>query len=88
MAGKGISKGTLNLRFMQNAQRNEDLTIALSATSLPTDMATGPTATGSLVSLQDDSKWEVSAAVRDAWGIGSKSSEGYVLRSRVDVIRN
>ncbi|EIM80156.1 uncharacterized protein STEHIDRAFT_126149 [Stereum hirsutum FP-91666 SS1] len=76
MAGKGISKGTLNLRFMQNAQRNEDLTIALSGTSLPTDMSTGPTATGSLLSFQDDSKWEVSAAVREAWGTGSKSGGG------------
>ncbi|CAA7261984.1 unnamed protein product [Cyclocybe aegerita] len=51
---KTISKGTLNLKFMQNAQRANQLQ------EVELDRA----------EVQDDGKWEVSQAVRDAWGLG------------------
>ncbi|KAJ3510577.1 hypothetical protein NLJ89_g4595 [Agrocybe chaxingu] len=51
---KTISKGTLNLKFMQNAQRAKQLQ------EVELDRA----------EVQDDGKWEVSQAVRDAWGLG------------------
>lgn len=74
MTGKGISKGTLNLRFMQNAQRNQDLAAASSSKTSGSSSTETNTASSS---TQDESKWEVSAAVKEAWGIGSGS--GYVL---------
>ncbi|KAI0310065.1 hypothetical protein OF83DRAFT_1178946 [Amylostereum chailletii] len=59
-----ISTGTLNLRFMQNAQRVQDKGEAAVAST-----EAGP----SLVS-QDESRWEVSTEVRKAWGISSQAS--------------
>lgn len=51
-----ISKGTLNLRFMQNAQNAEQSVVNESIESL----------------IQDESRWEVAKEVRDAWGMGSE----------------
>ena len=51
-----ISKGTLNLRFMQNAQNAEGNLADESMDSL----------------IQDESRWEVAKEVRDAWGMGSE----------------
>ncbi|KAF8263129.1 hypothetical protein EI94DRAFT_1598969 [Lactarius quietus] len=51
-----ISKGTLNLRFMQNAQNSEQSLANESMESL----------------IQDESRWEVAKEVRDAWGMGSE----------------
>ncbi|KAH9039075.1 hypothetical protein EDB85DRAFT_1859935 [Lactarius pseudohatsudake] len=51
-----ISKGTLNLRFMQNAQNAEQNLADESIESL----------------VQDESRWEVAKEVRDAWGMGSE----------------
>ena len=51
-----ISKGTLNLRFMQNAQNSEKHLVNESMESL----------------IQDESCWEVAKEVRDAWGMGSE----------------
>ncbi|KAH9053827.1 hypothetical protein EDB87DRAFT_1580797 [Lactarius vividus] len=51
-----ISKGTLNLRFMQNAQNAEQNLANESMESL----------------VQDESRWEVAKEVRDAWGMGSE----------------
>ena len=51
-----ISKGTLNLRFMQNAQNSEKDLVDESMESL----------------IQDESRWEVAKEVRDAWGMGSE----------------
>jgi hypothetical protein len=51
-----ISKGTLNLRFMQNAQSVEENLANESMDSL----------------IQDESRWEVAKEVRDAWGMGSE----------------
>lgn len=51
-----ISKGTLNLRFMQNAQSTEKNLANESMESL----------------TQDESRWEVAKEVRDAWGMGSE----------------
>ncbi|KAI9452308.1 hypothetical protein BJY52DRAFT_944054 [Lactarius psammicola] len=48
-----ISKGTLNLRFMQNAQNAEKNHVNESIESL----------------VQDESRWEVAKEVRDAWGM-------------------
>lgn len=53
-----ISKGTLNLRFMQNAQ-NAEKDIANESMEL-------------LIQVQDESRWEVPKEVRDAWGMGSE----------------
>jgi hypothetical protein len=55
-----ISKGTLNLRFMQNGRRAEqDLEIESAET----------------VATKDESHWEVAKEVRDMWGITSSDSE-------------
>lgn len=51
-----ISKGTLNLRFMQNAQNAEKSLVDESIES----------------HVQDESRWEVAKEVRDAWGMGSE----------------
>ncbi|RDB17597.1 hypothetical protein Hypma_001044 [Hypsizygus marmoreus] len=58
MSGKTISKGTLGLRFMQNAQRAKQLK------EVEEDRA----------QVKDDGQWEVDTAVRDAWGTVSSSS--------------
>jgi hypothetical protein len=52
-----ISKGTLNLRFMQNVQNSEKTPVNESMESL---------------TIQDESRWEVAKEVRDAWGMGSE----------------
>jgi hypothetical protein len=54
-----ISKGTLNLRFMQNAQRAEP--------ELETNSADVKQV------IKDESHWEVSKEVKEMWGITSAS---------------
>jgi hypothetical protein len=51
-----ISKGTLNLRFMQNVQNTDKDLENESMESI----------------IQDESRWEVAKEVRDAWGMGSE----------------
>lgn len=53
-----ISKGTLNLRFMQSAQRAEQ----------------GHEANSSEPVIDDESHWEVSREVKEMWGITSQPS--------------
>ena len=53
MSSKSISTGTLSLRFMQNAHRAKQLK------EVELDRA----------EVKDDGMWEVSQAVRDAWGL-------------------
>jgi hypothetical protein len=53
-----ISRGTLNLRFMQNAQHAEQ------------ELENKPIETV----VNDESHWEVTKQVRDAWGITSGPS--------------
>ncbi|TFY80264.1 hypothetical protein EWM64_g3747 [Hericium alpestre] len=60
MAG-GISHGTLNLRFMQNAQRAQNQANAAEQ------------AAETKAASRDESQWEVSAEIKEAWGIGSSS---------------
>jgi len=55
-----ISKGTLNLRFMQNAQRAEQELEIDSADAEPV--------------IKDESHWEVSREVKEMWGITSEPS--------------
>ena len=55
-----ISKGTLNLRFMQNVQRAEPELEINSADAEPV--------------VQDESQWEVSREVKEMWGITSEPS--------------
>ena len=57
-----ISKGTLNLRFMQNARRAEQKLEVESVETIVTN---------------DDSYWEVSREVKDMWGITSDPSSRY-----------
>jgi hypothetical protein len=60
MTASTISKGTLNLRFMQNAQcADEELEIN-SADAEPV--------------IKDESHWEVSREVKEMWGITSEPS--------------
>ncbi|THH12429.1 hypothetical protein EW146_g7704 [Bondarzewia mesenterica] len=61
MTGNAISSGTLNLRFMQNARRNQELA------------AQSDGAEEKVVAVQDESFWEVSKEVKEAWGIGARS---------------
>jgi hypothetical protein len=56
-----ISRGTLNLRFMQNAQHAEQEPENKSIESV----------------VNDESHWEVTKQVRDAWGINSGPSSRY-----------
>lgn len=55
-----ISKGTLNLRFMQNAQRAEQ------------ELETNPADAEPII--KDESHWEVSREVKEMWGITSEPS--------------
>jgi hypothetical protein len=55
-----ISKGTLNLRFMQNSQRAEQELEINSADAEPV--------------MKDESHWEVSREVKEMWGITSEPS--------------
>ena len=55
---KGISKGTLGLRFMQNALRaKHEAEVELERAK-----------------IKDEAEWEVSQEVKDAWGIGPSTS--------------
>ncbi|KAI9435790.1 hypothetical protein H4582DRAFT_621562 [Lactarius indigo] len=58
-----ISKGTLNLRFMQNAQNAEQNLANESVESF----------------VHDESRWEVAKEVRDAWGMGSEPSSSLAV---------
>jgi hypothetical protein len=53
-----ISKGTLNLRFMQNVQRAEQELEINSAEPV----------------INDESHWEVSREVKEMWGLTSEPS--------------
>ncbi len=55
-----ISKGTLGLRFMQNAQRAERGLETNSTDAEPV--------------IQDESHWEVSREVKEMWGMTSEAS--------------
>jgi hypothetical protein len=55
-----ISKGTLNLRFMQNVQRAEQEPEINSADAEPV--------------IKDESHWEVSREVKEMWGMTSEPS--------------
>jgi hypothetical protein len=55
-----ISKGTLNLRFMQNGRRAEQELEINSADAEPV--------------IKDESHWEVSREVKEMWGITSEPS--------------
>ena len=62
MPPKGISTGTLNLRFMQNALRaKQEAEVELERAK-----------------IKDEAEWEVSQEVKDAWGIGSSAASSYV----------
>jgi hypothetical protein len=54
-----ISKGTLNLRFMQNSRHAEK------------DLQVEPTETAA---TEDESHWEVAREIKDMWGINSEPS--------------
>ena len=55
---KGISKGTLGLRFMQNALRaKQEAEVELERAK-----------------IKDEAEWEVSQEVKDAWGIGPSAA--------------
>ena len=57
---KTISKGTLGLRFMQNAQRaKQQAEVALEQAK-----------------IKDEAEWEVSQEVKDAWGLSTSRSSG------------
>ncbi|TFK36063.1 hypothetical protein BDQ12DRAFT_699775 [Crucibulum laeve] len=59
MSGKTLSTGTLSLRFMQNAQRAKQLK------EVELERA----------EVKDDGQWEVSKEVKEAWRVGSGSTE-------------
>lgn len=56
-SGKTLSTGTMNLKFMQNALRAQQI----QAAELPK------------AEVKDDGQWEVPQAVRDAWGLTGDS---------------
>lgn len=56
-SGKTLSAGTLNLKFMQNAIRSQQI----QAVELPK------------AQVKDEGEWEVSREVREAWGLTSGS---------------
>ena len=56
--GKTLSKGTLGLRFMQNAQRVKQQ----------------PTPELDRAKVKDDAEWEVAKEIREAWGLASSST--------------
>ena len=65
-----ISKGTLNLRFMQKAQRAEP---ELEANS-------------SEPAIKDESHWEVSREVKEMWGMTSEpSSSRYAAVPAIEI---
>ncbi|KAF8550651.1 hypothetical protein OG21DRAFT_1513734 [Imleria badia] len=59
MVEKTLSSGTLNLRFMQNAQRAQQL----------------PRVEHEQAHVKDDAEWEVSPEIREAWGLGAYRDE-------------
>ena len=52
MVEKTLSSGTLNLRFMQNARRAQQL----------------PRVDPEQALVKDDAEWEVPPEIREAWG--------------------
>jgi hypothetical protein len=60
-SGKTLSTGTMNLKFMQNALRAQQI----KAADLPK------------AEVKDDGQWEVPQAVRDAWGLTGDSKSRY-----------
>ncbi|KAH7911135.1 hypothetical protein BJ138DRAFT_24282 [Hygrophoropsis aurantiaca] len=58
MVEKTLSTGTMNLRFMQNARRNQQLA------QVEVEKA----------HVKDDAEWEVAKEIREAWGLGSGSN--------------
>ncbi|KAJ7153399.1 hypothetical protein C8R43DRAFT_836287, partial [Mycena crocata] len=58
-AAKKLSTSTLSLKFMQNAHRAKNLA------EVQLDKA----------EVRDDGEWEVAQEVRDAWGVGSETSQ-------------
>ncbi|KAI0369315.1 hypothetical protein BV20DRAFT_997194 [Pilatotrama ljubarskyi] len=67
MTEKTLSKGTLSLRFMQNAQR------AKLQAQVELEQA----------KIKDDAEWSVSQEVRDAWGIGHSASASWITFASV-----
>lgn len=63
MTSKTLSTGTLSLKFMQNAHRRKQLE------EVELDRA----------EVKDDGKWEVSQAVKDAWGLANNTSSQYAF---------
>lgn len=59
MVEKTLSSGTLNLRFMQNARRAQQL----------------PPVDPEQARVKDDAEWEVSPEIREAWGPSAYRSE-------------
>ncbi|KAJ3527991.1 hypothetical protein NMY22_g9576 [Coprinellus aureogranulatus] len=68
-SGKTLSAGTLNLKFMQNVIRSQQI----QAVELPR------------AQVKDDGEWEVSREVREAWGLLKKSGESSSQSKEVDV---
>ncbi|KAJ3510243.1 hypothetical protein NMY22_g16028 [Coprinellus aureogranulatus] len=68
-SGKTLSAGTLNLKFMQNAIRSQQI----QAVELPR------------AQVKDDGEWEVSREVREAWGLLKKNGESSSQSKEVDV---
>ncbi|KAH7924197.1 hypothetical protein BV22DRAFT_1013858 [Leucogyrophana mollusca] len=58
MVEKTLSTGTMNLRFMQNARRAQQLA------QVEVEKA----------HVKDDAEWEVAKDIREAWGLGSGSN--------------
>ena len=59
MVEKTLSSGTLNLRFMQNARRAQQL----------------PRVEQEQAHVRDDAEWEISPEIRQAWGLSAYRSE-------------
>ncbi|KAF9228145.1 hypothetical protein BS17DRAFT_692576 [Gyrodon lividus] len=59
MVEKTLSSGTLNLKFMQNARRTQQL----------------PRVESEQAYVKDDAEWEVSAETREAWGLSAYRGE-------------
>jgi len=69
MTSKTLSTGTLSLKFMQNAHRRREMK------EVELDRA----------EIKDDGKWEVSQAVRDAWGVGTETTLQYAFLNFVEL---
>ncbi|KZV63507.1 hypothetical protein PENSPDRAFT_589748 [Peniophora sp. CONT] len=62
MAPKGISSGTLNLRFMQRAAQAQENSEASGSSAAAT------------IAVQDDSRWELPQAAKEGWGPSNATS--------------